>query len=322
MAEKPQKRAVRTFDFTAVPGGPHGEFPRQLVETLDSLVGTSEELEERLSASESAPARGFQRVKSVQETADPFEVSPDPDVHAPGAFFDDVSASGALSIQLPSLTDLREFYDLDEESPHYYFLNTSAQAISILAGTDTTIEVGPTAGSVATFKLSRDNEILHLVLTDDRWRAASCLRQTGVRVKVTQFDTTTGVDTPISWTSVDSVMGDPDAFWSAGAPTRVTIPSGLGGLYSLEVSADFDQNATGHRRLLLNHKNSAGTIIRQKLNQGLPPAANACIFGLPYINRMAPGDYLEASTLQTSGGNLLVAKDGYTDMALVRISAC
>lgn len=168
---KPSKRAVRTFDFTAVPEGPHGEFPRQLVETLDSLVGTTEELEERVAQAASADTDlRLPRVKSVQETADPFEISPDPAVHKPGTVFDDVSAAGALSIQLPALEDMRPFYDLDTEIPWFGFLNTSAQAMTILAGTDTTIAVGPGADGASSFKLATQNDFIILRLIDDRWR--------------------------------------------------------------------------------------------------------------------------------------------------------
>lgn len=278
---------------------------RQIVDTVDTDGSDSDR---RLARITNAAAAATPRALTVDEVL-------------PGLVVDDVAAAAATKNVLPPVSAFPPG-EIKTRAPFVLFLNTSAQVMTIEVGntTDDTIEVGATGGSGASFTLARDNEWVLLVLIDNRWRAASIVRQTGARVVVTQFDTTTGVDTPISWTSVDSVMGDPDAFWSAGAPTRVTIPAGLGGVYSLEVSADFDQNATGHRRLLLNHRNSGGTLIRQKLNQGLPPAANACIFGLPYINRMAPGDYIEVSTLQTSGGNLLVAKDGYTDLALIRIS--
>ena len=301
-----RKLATRTFDFTAVPGGPHGEFPRQLIETLDSMERQAEELQEQISgASDEPPDLRLTRVKSVQETADPFEISADPAVHRPGTLFDDVSASGAGSIQLPALEDIRQHYDLDTEIPHFWFLNTAAQALSILAGTDTTIEVGASAGDVASFPITRDNEALHLALIDDRWRALNPkVRRGAMVVRTAAQSVTSGAETYVAWTSeIFDTHGYHD---NVTNPERLTVPAGHAGIHAINAAIEIAASAGGTIRVIsVNHYSAADVLLRQAALQQVPTGGGASNYLCTSARwLLAAGEYVKIQAHQDSGGAL------------------
>ena len=304
MAER--KLATRTFDFTAVPGGPHGEFPRQLVETLDAMERQAEELQEQISESSTGlPDLRLSRVKSVQETANPFEISADPAVHRPGTIFDDVAASGALSIQLPALEDIRQFYDLDTEIPHFGFLNTSAQVVTLLAGTDTTLEFGPTGGTTTSLAIPRDNTALLFALFDDRWR---CLNPAAMEVAVrcqrsSVQSIANATEVYVDWNTENY---DSHVFHDNSTnPSRLTVPTGLAGVYSCKAGVQFAANAGAATAVacLIRHFNSAGTLLNQGGFQttAINSASVSQVIMAVYEARFAATDYIRVVVFQNHG---------------------
>ena len=112
---------------------------------------------------------------------------------------------------------------------------------------------------------------------------------------------------------------DTDNFWtSGGTANRLTIPTGLGGVYLVTFSPIFNINATGARY---------ATISKNGVGAGSP--ANSGGFSGWYVQFcvtqvlvLAAGDYLEGSVYQSSGGNLDLKGDVYPlTMTATRIGA-
>ncbi len=116
-----------------------------------------------------------------------------------------------------------------------------------------------------------------------------------------------------TWTSLtfDSETEDTDAFHSTGTnPTRLTIPSGLGGLYLLVASFNFASNATGMRlaRFLKN-----GTTQVPAVDYRPAISGDGTFLTISTLTRLAAGDYVELQGYQSSGGSLNVT-GGSTQM--------
>ncbi len=177
-----RKLATRTFDFTAVPGGPHGEFPRQLIETLDSMERQAEELETRLSASESESEAVRTRPVRVSgltsTTAAPYEV--DPAEYPTETIFDDVNEdappAAATQYNLPTIAAIDAAgIDRATEVLRYGFRRTSGQTLRVKAAAGTTLGVDSIPESVdgGTLDLLSTNSYVLFELIDDQWRSVA-----------------------------------------------------------------------------------------------------------------------------------------------------
>lgn len=106
-----------------------------------------------------------------------------------------------------------------------------------------------------------------------------------------------GVQTTISF---DTEMYDLRNMWSSGAPTRLTVPSGMGGIYYIGGQLEFDPNGVGSRQALLLV--NGAVVARQagdNAGSGLPSRYN--------VSRdvaLNAGDYVELAAFQNSGGTL------------------
>jgi hypothetical protein len=89
---------------------------------------------------------------------------------------------------------------------------------------------------------------------------------------------------------------DSSGYWSAAAPTRLTVPKGRGGVYLVVAQGVFSAGAEGDRvvRVLKNTATSAG---EARLVEG---GANISVT-LTQLVQLAAGDYLEMQMLQNSG---------------------
>jgi hypothetical protein len=86
--------------------------------------------------------------------------------------------------------------------------------------------------------------------------------------------------------------------------SRITIPTGGGGTYLIGAHAEFAQNATGIRTLLLVVN---GTSTQSTVRDNSPSGSNATRLACTTLVSLVAGDYVEAQVVQTSGGNLNVA---------------
>jgi len=104
----------------------------------------------------------------------------------------------------------------------------------------------------------------------------------------------------MSWSSVNF---DTDVFWSAGNPTRLTVPGALAGQFIVVAEIQWANNATGYRELTIR-KN--GSVILANL-QGPAVASGECEQILTCLLTLAAGDYIELLVNQLSGGSLNTA---------------
>jgi hypothetical protein len=99
----------------------------------------------------------------------------------------------------------------------------------------------------------------------------------------------------------DTEEFDTDGYHTGGAPSRITIPSGMGGYYELIGHISFAANATGQRSTRF-FKNGAGII-----GDDVDDLGNASLPTTHYVSTiiyLEAGDYVEVNTYQTSGGAL------------------
>jgi hypothetical protein len=136
--------------------------------------------------------------------------------------------------------------------------------------------------------------------TAPEWGAASST-PTFVGCKVTRGSAQTIANS--TWTTInwDSEVFDTDGFHdNATNNSRLTIPTGKGGKYLINLQARFDTNATGIRALIIN-KN--GTNEYQLM---IVPATSGdrSLIAVSTVLNLVAGDYVYAQCLQSSGGNL------------------
>lgn len=114
------------------------------------------------------------------------------------------------------------------------------------------------------------------------------------RVKKTTGTTINdATDTDLDFASED---WDDAAFWDAGAPSRLTIPTT--GTYLVVMHSDWDTNTTGNRYI---HIRLNGTTNIVAVTQGGSPGdARQCI---SLVYKFTAADYLQMRVFQNSGGS-------------------
>lgn len=106
---------------------------------------------------------------------------------------------------------------------------------------------------------------------------------------------TSGTAAAITW---GATHYDTSSFWSAGNPTRLTIPRT--GVYHIDTQIAWGSNATGYREIELR-KN--GTAVRGR-DRRVPASGVTAISAVSVDLDLVAGDYLEVWATQTSGGSL------------------
>lgn len=107
-----------------------------------------------------------------------------------------------------------------------------------------------------------------------------------------------GVGTMVSWSSA---VYDTSSFWSAGAPTRLTIPANVNRV-RLGSRVVFASNSTNNRTIRLFKNNSIDFVGRTA--DGDAAADNIQPQFISPILVVTPGDYFEVRAEQDSGGAL------------------
>lgn len=102
--------------------------------------------------------------------------------------------------------------------------------------------------------------------------------------------------------SFDTVLYDTDGFYSAAAPTRLTIPVGKDGRYLAGTSLEFASNAVG-RRLYILYLNGTEPIAVSQTSAVSAGDSEGC---LTAVWNAAAGDFITSRVLQSSGAALNV----------------
>lgn len=106
--------------------------------------------------------------------------------------------------------------------------------------------------------------------------------------------------TAVSFTAADS--WDTDSFHSTATnPSRLTVPSGLGGKYLIVATASWANNSTGWRDLRIR-ANGSIDLATERVGTG---AANPYpISTMSTVEQLAAGTYIEVTAWQNSGAAL------------------
>jgi hypothetical protein len=98
-------------------------------------------------------------------------------------------------------------------------------------------------------------------------------------------------------------------------PSRITIPTGHGGLYDVTWKVGFAANGTGVR--IANLLRNGSTVAESPIP--VPNAIFPCVIGCTVPLELSDGDYLEASYFQNSGGPLAFQTGvGGTFLSIIR----
>jgi hypothetical protein len=115
----------------------------------------------------------------------------------------------------------------------------------------------------------------------------------------------------------DTAPQNPRTMWSAGNPSRLTVPAGGGGTYVIGGAAQFAPAATGSRQLAVDI--SGTTQIRQtipSIGSGLATRVN-----ISYVCTVAAGEYVEITARQDSGGTInLETSENHPSAWMVRVA--
>ena len=123
----------------------------------------------------------------------------------------------------------------------------------------------------------------------------------------TQATLTTATLTALPW---NSEVWDSDGYHdNVTNNSRITIPSGLGGVYLAQAQIAWTGNATGRRYEYITKNGVGGTAVARQVDQ--PTNASAIVYQVSCLALLAAGDYLESAGQQDSGGGL--ATNGGTE---------
>ena len=161
-------RAKRILDASMIPGGPHGEFPRQLIAQIEDLEAALRQTQVTQEAEEATGGSSTFRPRIVIATpvATPHQLTWD-DV---GSEIGDEGMAEASGVTLPVAADY--LGARATECPLFHFVLTTAYPMTIFVGDAAvdTLEIGSGAGGVTSFKLTVDGDRIAVALHDDRWR--------------------------------------------------------------------------------------------------------------------------------------------------------
>jgi hypothetical protein len=156
--------------------------------------------------------------------------------------------------------------------------------------------------------------VLHTNGATPYWAAPAGVRYYTEVARVATQSTTSG-----NWNqlvSFDTGIYNSSGMWNAGQPTRVTIQPGQDGLYFGHARVVWRQHATGLRGMQVMKNGSGSPFIDSILSASAGvPTYKTLSFSIP----MVAGDYLELTTRQDSGANLLISDGGSCFLVLYRI---
>ena len=113
--------------------------------------------------------------------------------------------------------------------------------------------------------------------------------------------------TQVPWQSAAYDFG---GFFNAANPTRLTVPTGLGGVYLLVANAKLDDNATGQRFLQFFFPGLISFYAYESFGAATSPNAIDIALRAETIRRLSPGDFIELDVFQNSGVALNLIADG------------
>lgn len=121
--------------------------------------------------------------------------------------------------------------------------------------------------------------------------------------------------TKVPWdASVYDLIGDNiDVWWSAGSPTRLTVPA-KNGIRRVRVGANTDWATAGGQRSIIIHKNGSSFVGNPQHRHVATGGAEINLHSR--ILEVVDGDYFELQVYQNSGAPLLLQANNQTWFAI------
>lgn len=106
--------------------------------------------------------------------------------------------------------------------------------------------------------------------------------------------------TPIPW---DTAVHDDGSFWSAGSPTRLTVPSGVEVVVVTAYLA-YANNANNDRWILIVQDGDTSNPVAEMFIPNSPVVDNDRVYAQSPPLKVSAGSYFEVYAWQASGGDL------------------
>lgn len=148
-----------------------------------------------------------------------------------------------------------------------------------------------------------------IVPSSEPWRGARAVRTATLSI-------TSGAEANITWQSTDL---DTDSIWSAGAPTRVTVPAGVTKV-RVTGGVRWASSSVGTSRMAGIVKNGA-TIPGNSFSGGAPSGTSAGHSLDTGVIAVTAGDYFELRVFHNVGAALNVVNDAATFLCLDIVEA-
>lgn len=123
-------------------------------------------------------------------------------------------------------------------------------------------------------------------------------------------------ETLASW-DTEPTNGDIRAFHSTATTSRLTVPTGYGGIYDGVAIVAFSGNSTGLRQVKVY--TDGGTTLVGAASLGAPGMSSSVFLACPFSAVLTAGQYVEAKIVQVSGGALTFTPTQFWMKRVVRI---
>ena len=178
---------------------------------------------------------------------------------------------------------------------------------------------GTAADTVARLGIGTAGQVLKVNsgATAPEWGAAPSPSFAGaVAVKNTNQTLATGTATLVTFEYEDIDVG---GYFTTGANTKMTIPSGKGGKYLIVVQLMYANSATSNTSRESRLRVNGATSKHQTYTVGMNMTRPQCVYSVDVLD-LAAGDYVEVQGYQDSGGNLNIVGDTSYDYSYFSVT--
>ena len=180
---------------------------------------------------------------------------------------------------------------------------TNSMATAITTAGDTLYGTG--SGTFTRLGIGTTGQVLTVASGVPSWATPATSGFVGASMYHAAFNIslTNATSTKLTWTDAEE-MWDTDGFHTQAAGTKMTIPSGKSGYYSINFGVGWDANAN-NRRVVNILKNNTDNLLSVETTSGTTyyPSTYGTV-----VASLTAGDYLEIQAYQDSGGTINCGK--------------
>jgi hypothetical protein len=180
---------------------------------------------------------------------------------------------------------------------------TNSMATAITTNGDTLYGTG--SGTFTRLGIGSTGQVLTVASGVPSWATPATSGFVGASMYHAAFNIslTNATSTKLTWTDAEE-MWDTSSFHTQSAGTRITIPSGKAGYYTINFGVGWDANAS-NRRVVNVLKNNTDNLLSVETTSGTTyyPSTYGTV-----VASLSVGDYLEVQAYQDSGGTINCGK--------------